>query len=137
METLASIAVYIFHFSSYPTYEEWKLQDLVASFYAHTSSYPTYEEWKHENVSYFYKGGEEFLSYLWGMETKHKRKKRSSNTTFLSYLWGMETGSVLLRGILPLRSYPTYEEWKPPLDSGISAIWASKFLSYLWGMETW
>ena len=64
METLASIAVYIFHFSSYPTYEEWKLQDLVASFYAHTSSYPTYEEWKHENVSYFYKGGEEFLSYL-------------------------------------------------------------------------
>ena len=78
-----------------------------------------------------------FLSYLWGMETKHSWSGYTSTSYvlilpmrngnidnniilqycnyngFLSYLWGMET-------ILPIRNYKTF----------------GGFLSYLWGMET-
>ena len=33
-------------FSSYPTYEEWKLLTTIDFVYANKGSYPTYEEWK-------------------------------------------------------------------------------------------
>jgi len=58
--------------SSYPTYEEWKLELLKKNKDGGIkSSYPTYEEWKPKMIA---GGGEpietQFLSYLWGMETK-------------------------------------------------------------------
>jgi len=55
-----------------------------------------------------------FLSYLWGMETCHHRYTKHVLTWFLSYLWGMET-NIDNKKMRPnyLRSYPTYEEWKP------------------------
>ena len=101
-----------------------------------------------------------FLSYLWGMETKQGRGFPSPlRAEFLSYLWGMETwhkgssywGRFLVL-ILPMRngntgfnlfllyyttvrSYPTYEEWKPKTPKA-PRLDFSPFLSYLWGMET-
>ena len=33
-------------FSSYPTYEEWKLEDIKKLKEIEDGSYPTYEEWK-------------------------------------------------------------------------------------------
>jgi len=54
-------------------------------------SYRTYEEWKH-----WYRGPNNsvdsaFLPYLWGMETKQRRRGKHEESWFLPYLWGMET----------------------------------------------
>jgi len=70
METFFPLCVITFSYSSYPTYEEWKLSSAFAS-----SSMRTW-----------------FLSYLWGMETKcqHQHSVLQCHL-FLSYLWGMET----------------------------------------------
>jgi len=64
--------------SSYRTYEEWKrgwkwswLGDLE-------SSYRTYEEWKLEFGVGLITGIEEFLPYLWGMETSDAIDKFTS-----------------------------------------------------------
>jgi len=46
METLAILKTCSTTYRSYPTYEEWKLDEFFFSFYIHFCSYPTYEEWK-------------------------------------------------------------------------------------------
>jgi len=43
---------------------------MVATVDGLLSSYRTYEEWKQERAREVRKGGEGFLPYLWGMETK-------------------------------------------------------------------
>ena len=53
-----------------------------------------------------------FLSYLRGMETVLRSKKRKEDWEFLSYLRGMETISIKLVSVRIFSSYPTYEEWK-------------------------
>jgi len=80
---------------------------------------------------------EEFLSYLWGMETisvaPHFQK------SFFVLILPMRNGNIhfdtMLLFLLFLRSYPTYEEWKPS-ESVDTSILNISFLSYLWGMET-
>jgi len=39
-------------------------------------------------------------------------------TGFLSYLWGMETQRFNNQQTGRISSYPTYEEWKPPVLHG-------------------
>ena len=98
-----------------------------------------------------------FLSYLWGMETDAIHYELARRFEFLSYLWGMETWyGVCYVDKLVIRSYPTYEEWKPasccfwnaffnvlilPMRNGnmimcCTVMLCGMFLSYLWGMET-
>ncbi len=123
--------------SSYPTYEEWKLEKGKRLFSCFWSSYPTYEEWKpdRDDTNQLFTD-EEFLSYLWGMETRQNIKERyRSEKLFLSYLWGMETNLQIPKPSFHLRSYPTYEEWKQE-NKEMGKRKCSKFLSYLWGMET-
>ena len=55
--------------------------------------------------------------------------------SFLPYLWGMETPIHSTESLPPSRSYRTYEEWKPRLNSSFQNS-KSGFLPYLWGMET-
>jgi len=52
--------------------------------------YPTYEEWKQMERTKESRLIEDFLSYLWGMETEKTNR-----------------GAL---GVFPF--YPTYEEWK-------------------------
>jgi len=47
METLNPKAIIPLNFSSYRTYEEWKLQKTINIYNTINSSYRTYEEWKH------------------------------------------------------------------------------------------
>ena len=79
-------------------------------------SYPTYEEWKHlTNSGVILPHYSLFLSYLWGMETKHYPISLSFawSSRFLSYLWGMETQNFpIYSRFYKACSYPTYEEWK-------------------------
>jgi len=52
-------------FSSYPTYEEWKLRSNSPNRPRGSSgSYPTYEEWKQEALKLLEKNEFVFLSYL-------------------------------------------------------------------------
>jgi len=78
----------------------------------------------------------QFLPYLWGMETEGDAQKHDTGTKFLPYLWGMET---TIRVDCSIRcefgSYRTYEEWKPHLVL-LHSISRNSFLPYLWGMET-
>ena len=121
---------------SYPTYEEWKPNDLQKSFFHWTS----------------------FLSYLWGMETALLCFLLLSPCTFLSYLWGMETCWQLKQVqtyyrvlILPMRNgnffiilnyFQLMFVLILPMRNGNiyilhhSRIHPYQFLSYLWGMET-
>jgi len=102
-------------FSSYPTYEEWKLFSITKTPAIAYCSYPTYEEWKpNSNWDNIELTSLSFLSYLWGMETNKLNSLRKSF----------------------FRSYPTYEEWKPIYLYYCFHHLAFPFLSYLWGMET-
>jgi len=122
---------------SYRTYEEWKhaLMRLVCP--TVQGSYRTYEEWKLFSCIFQKVINLLFLPYLWGMETSLSVEiKPSTVARFLPYLWGMETydtpsvyvfafqvltvpmrnGNSHRRYTLChqlLRSYRTYEEWKP------------------------
>ena len=70
-----------------------------------------------------------------GNNCSQMKKQASKTHSFLSYLWGMETSFPSLLYSFPLlRSYPTYEEWKPIFLKILK--FKVKFLSYLWGMET-
>jgi len=51
-------------FSSYRTYEEWKLRDYRKKYSVDIRSYRTYEEWKHENEVVLVFEREGFLPYL-------------------------------------------------------------------------
>jgi len=51
-------------YSSYPTYEEWKLGKLHQPIRPFASSYPTYEEWKPFTGCQSYNLFLLFLSYL-------------------------------------------------------------------------
>ena len=121
------------------------------------SSYPTYEEWK-LNFVLFQKFVQKVLilpmrngNYCTGFDNC------SAGIRFLSYLWGMETEIWYRWYKYELCSYPTYEEWKLCKSFCSSAVeicsyptyeeWkhnyffvstssSSWFLSYLWGMET-
>jgi len=76
--------------SSYPTYEEWKLQIwLLVNIYS-ICSYPTYEEWKLEREIYYI---EVQAVLILPMRNGNDISvlKPSSGNPFLSYLWGMET----------------------------------------------
>jgi len=98
-----------------------------------------------------------FLPYLWGMETLYQHSQRHTNCLFLPHLWGMETlkWDFIIKRYL--RSYRTYEEWKPyrgnrqrtthnrsyrtyeewkHLSRGLLDKPLKGFLPYLWGMET-
>ena len=76
---------------SYRTYEEWKHPEGVTLEVSLTCSYRTYEEWKLK------------LSDLF----------RNQHNQFLPYLWGMETNFWMFHNNLVFNSsYRTYEEWK-------------------------
>ncbi len=47
------------------------------------------------------------------METSHTILLQEFYTRFLPYLWGMETRENHTKQSLKIRSYRTYEEWKP------------------------
>ena len=98
-----------------------------------------------------------FLPYLWGMETRWRRRNFWTWRRFLPYLWGMETWSYYVTPFTAessyrtyeewkqenrqqdltnrLGSYRTYEEWKPRLEERAREV-RRGFLPYLWGMET-
>ena len=115
METPLQIRYSSFSFSSYPTYEEWKHIFIIILTRRIYSSYPTYEEWKPNKILYIV---------------------CSRMLQFLSYLWGMETKYILpAKKIINTRSYPTYEEWKRFYLVKFQTA-KIEFLSYLWGMET-
>jgi len=99
-------------------------------------SYPTYEEWKQNNIISIFYYCFRFLSYLWGMETNRPLDCSIEGlSSFLSYLWGMETTFPSYITDSLNRSYPTYEEWKLLLSMR-RLLLLLLFLSYLWGMET-
>jgi len=54
----------------------------------------------------------EFVSYLWGIETKQAEKSLSNRLKFVSYLWGIETdvfmpepARYIFVCILPMRDW--------------------------------
>jgi len=72
-----------------------------------------------------------FLPYLWGMETKWWWLQHSYLGRFLPYLWGMETVIVYHTPFLQfLRSYRTYEEWKPGLSFEYVSYNSSSYRTY-------
>ena len=64
METIVNGFVNCHSYSSYPTYEEWKLKLVIDYILKYSSSYPTYEEWKHNANEKEKKLLYKFLSYL-------------------------------------------------------------------------
>ena len=106
-------------FSSYPTYEEWKLVSQLINqiHYFHRVLILPMRNGNNSNglsayISYL------FLSYLWGMETILSIIRISEKFRFLSYLWGMETHIFQpIFVFVQLSSYPTYEEWKQTWQS--------------------
>ena len=147
-------------FCSYPTYEEWKRNSIKTFFFGNKiSSYPTYEEWKLELLI---EKVDESNVLILPMRNGNIHKilinlcvfsvlilpMRNGNLVFLLLLLlfllfvlilPMRNGNyqkyIFVSVFLYLRSYPTYEEWKPFNDwQTRKKIW--KFLSYLWGMET-
>ena len=114
----------------------WNLSALPHPILQSWSFYRTYEELKHIKVCHLSNHLAQFLSYLWGIETKHVQLLLSSYSivfivpmrnwnsagvlcmncsqiSFLSYLWGIETLVCHPRDILSLCFYRTYEELKP------------------------
>ena len=99
METHSSSSPPFFSFCSYPTYEEWKLQESTSGRTEISSSYPTYEEWKPSSslglgsvvAPGSYPTYEEWKQYF----TIHNTSKFKC-------------------------SYPTYEEWKLKIFKSIS-----------------
>ena len=78
----------------------------------------------------------EFISYLWGIETVPTRLRLSGSWWFISYLWGIETkiGKKLNQRvsyvyILPMRN------WNK-LRLFVCFEPFHEFISYLWGIET-
>ena len=63
-----------------------------------------------------------------------KKEKRQKNVLILPMRNGNCFSTFKIHGH-SLRSYPTYEEWKPS-KFVISSKLSLSFLSYLWGMET-
>jgi len=98
---------------SYPTYEEWKLDQPVQLNQNEMRSYPTYEEWKLGELR-FINVSSSFSSYPTYEEWKLSIIILQVKTyyMFLSYLWGMETYFIKLIFCNIMSSYPTYEEWK-------------------------
>jgi len=77
----------LWSYSSYPTYEEWKLNVIYWTSYKKISSYPTYEEWKLASLKYqslfilcSYPTYEEWKQIIW------KYNLRINRASFLSYL---------------------------------------------------
>jgi len=79
-------------FSSYPTYEEWKLLILTTFETLFLCSYPTYEEWKQIFVQ------------------KRGKNPLCSYPTYEE--WKQETVGIDIPVLDLEGSYPTYEEWK-------------------------
>jgi len=91
METILLISFLPLSFSSYPTYEEWKLYfPFNSSNIIIPRSYPTYEEWK-----------------LF-MKKRNKKEEKGSYPTYEE--WKRSKNCSFLYS--PASSYPTYEEWK-------------------------
>ena len=113
METLVCMSSQRITLRSYRTYEEWKptFSEYIATL--SVCSYRTYEEWKQDTVATDWHTKEEFLPYLWGMETQAVSWRIRAIGKFLPYLWGMETFESIACGQHDTR-----------------------FLPYLWGMET-
>ena len=142
----ASIPVYS---SSYRTYEEWKHNDyknilwtrLVLTVPMRNGNIP---------LIFIFNNSSEFLPYLWGMETRESPSGKRKGLEVLTV--PMRNGNALCQGPLAtlyrvltvpmrngnllvlrfslrfsLRSYRTYEEWKPSL---ITSILCGGFRSY-------
>jgi len=98
--------------SSYRTYEEWKLSNIIFTRLSTASSYRTYEEWKPVC------GSKPYNLILRSYRTYEEWKQTHFVSVspwrfeFLPYLWGMETLLFLLLFLDNFRSYRTYEEWK-------------------------
>ena len=99
-------------------------------------SYRTYEEWKLHKECQQSSSFQQFLPYLWGMETCFTichlpHLPLGSYRTYEE--WKLLGIDVLVQ--FQACSYRTYEEWKLQFqaDSTILVHW---FLPYLWGMET-
>ena len=99
-------------FSSYRTYEEWKLLHFFLGSEVIHCSYRTYEEWKPSLSRVSISSTIEFLPYLWGMETLLNSSVVRWVIKFLPYLWGMETAIREIWNMCSIGSYRTYEEWK-------------------------
>jgi len=99
METRKWRGLNVTNEGSYRTYEEWKLGIKYSLVSCWPRSYRTYEEWKLYLPNKTKSTLIQFLPYLWGMETKDKRKTVYTNVS----------------------SYRTYEEWKLATDS--SCLW--------------
>ena len=91
----------------------WNIRLFVDIVEKPSSFYFTYEELKHFNGSPSCTRIEQFLLYLWGIETLYQPDIALSGYPFLLYLWGIETWS-----------------WTIP------ALCEQPFLLYLWGIET-
>ena len=157
METVSEYERYEIENSSYRTYEEWKPWKQSNTLHVKLRSYRTYEEWKPFHIARKiawikflpYLWGMEtwlwvlwlirlqrFLPYLWGMETWISSWRIFRKTGFLPYLWGMETSHPKHTLNMNMRSYRTYEEWKPTFPIVCVLTTIVSFLPYLWGMET-
>ena len=145
-------------YSSYRTYEEWKLSIRGEGRGTSDSSYRTYEEWK-QGIKWNLSHQHPVLTVPMRNGNAFPNLRISQGVfPFLPYLWGMETWSPSLIGqgqhkvlTVPMRngnvaflwvslaillgSYRTYEEWKPYSNSSYQSV-SIMFLPYLWGMET-
>jgi len=103
-----------------------------------SSSYRTYEEWKQTSSLVSFRSFLRVLTVPMRNGNPFPCKLLSlCPNTFLPYLWGMETSYSRQPSESPsLRSYRTYEEWKPSTWVSTSVLSMFKFLPYLWGMET-
>jgi len=79
---------------------------------------------------------DEFLPYLWGMETFERGFLYVHLPTVLTVpMRNGNVGTVHLPTEHEMSSYRTYEEWKRSYASKNKGTWTA-FLPYLWGMET-
>jgi len=146
METGIRISYLVHLQRSYRTYEEWKpcnwgyLWKIVKKFlpylwgmetgffffiiHANPSFLPYLWGMETAHGSNLFNTFSAFLPYLWGMETSYSTEFEHVTWTFLPYLWGMETIHQQLSHHHIIRSYRTYEEWKPTmLMQAIVYVW--------------
>ncbi len=71
-----------------------------------------------------------FLPYLWGMETCLTSTQDQTHPRFLPYLWGMETGPWQTDWEAMASSYRTYEEWKHYNDKVKSSVFLGSYRTY-------
>ena len=79
----------------------------------------------------------QFLNFLWGMETVKMIMDDICTHWFLNFLWGMETRRGMNVNIIcQWRFWTSYEGWKPK-ERLCGVGMPIGFLNFLWGMETY